>query len=408
MFIRIIATAVLVLFAMVEVSADVPGRLHYNGFLTNAVGEPVDCPDPVQCLTSYDLTFRLYAAIDDTAFQWEESHTNLSFYGGSFHVQLGTVEPITGAILSGPMWLAIKINDHAEMSPRQRIVSAAFAIRAGSADQADNATQLDGMGATDYASATSVADIPTGAHTLDTNTQLTEAEVDGFVANNNYSTGAHTLDTNTQLTEAEVDGFVANNNYSTGAHTLDTNTQLTEAEVDGFVANNNYSTGAHISSLPWSSLTGTAPSGLPGTVPVGGIIMWSGSVSSIPSGWALCDGQNGYPDLRGRFIRGAEATMVSGGIGGADEITLNVEQLPAHNHSFTTNQAGSHTHSYSRPVSGCAAGSPCNPGTVQGISTGTTSIGGSHSHGGTTDPVGNNQTIDIRPAYYELAFLIRI
>ncbi|MGO4921529.1 hypothetical protein, partial [Maribacter spongiicola] len=164
-------------------------------------------------------------------------------------------------------------------------------------------------------------------HTVDTDTQLSEAEVDAFVANNNYSTGAHTtdaadlttgvladarvqesnvtqyetaltitesqisdlvhtVDTDTQLSEAEVDAFVANNNYSTGvhttdaadltsgvladarvqesnvtqhetaltitesqisdlAHTVDTNTQLSEAEVDAFVANNNYSTGAH-------------------------------------------------------------------------------------------------------------------------------------------------------------------
>jgi uncharacterized protein (DUF2147 family) len=245
MLTRILATTALVLFSVVEVSADVPGRLHYNGFLTNAVGEPVDCPDPVQCLTSFDLTFRLYAAIDDTDFQWEETHTNLSFYGGSFHVQLGTVAPITGAILSGPMWLAIKINDNAEMSPRQRIVSAAFAIRAGSADQADNATQLDGMGATDYASATSVADIQTALGTVDTNTQLTEAEVDAYVANNNYSIGDHTLDTNTQLTEADIDAFVANNNYAIGDHTVDTDTQLTEAEVDAFVANNNYAIGDH-------------------------------------------------------------------------------------------------------------------------------------------------------------------
>jgi hypothetical protein len=80
---------------------------------------------------------------------------------------------------------------------------------------------------------------------LDTDTQLTEAQVDAFVANNNYSTGAHTTDTDTQLTETQVDDFVANNNYSVGAHTTDTDTQLTETQVDDFVANNGYSVGAH-------------------------------------------------------------------------------------------------------------------------------------------------------------------
>jgi hypothetical protein len=40
-------------------------------------------------------------------------------------------------------------------------------------------------------------------------------------------------------------------------------------------------------------------------VPSGAIVMWSGTVASIPQGWLLCDGQNGTPDLRDRFIKGA-------------------------------------------------------------------------------------------------------
>ena len=42
-----------------------------------------------------------------------------------------------------------------------------------------------------------------------------------------------------------------------------------------------------------------------GVVPVGGIILWSGTVATIPSHWALCDGSNSTPDLRDRFIVGA-------------------------------------------------------------------------------------------------------
>lgn len=44
-----------------------------------------------------------------------------------------------------------------------------------------------------------------------------------------------------------------------------------------------------------------------GTIPVGGIIMWSGTIASIPSGWALCNGSNGTPDLRNRFVVAADA-----------------------------------------------------------------------------------------------------
>ncbi len=92
----------------------------------------------------------------------------------------------------------------------------------------------------------------TGAHAVDTDTNLTEAEVDTYVANNGYLTSesdpsvngaisshagnsnAHhtpTVDTDTQLSEVEVDAMVANNNYSTGAHTIDTDTQLADGDI---------------------------------------------------------------------------------------------------------------------------------------------------------------------------------
>ena len=47
-----------------------------------------------------------------------------------------------------------------------------------------------------------------------------------------------------------------------------------------------------------------------GTIPVGGIILWSGT--SVPSGWALCDGQNSTPDLRNTFVVGAHSVSKSG------------------------------------------------------------------------------------------------
>jgi hypothetical protein len=39
--------------------------------------------------------------------------------------------------------------------------------------------------------------------------------------------------------------------------------------------------------------------------PSGGIIMWSGTIATIPSGWLLCNGASGTPDLRNRFVIGA-------------------------------------------------------------------------------------------------------
>lgn len=42
-------------------------------------------------------------------------------------------------------------------------------------------------------------------------------------------------------------------------------------------------------------------------IPIGCIVLWSGAVSAVPSGWRLCDGTNGTPDLRDRFVVGARA-----------------------------------------------------------------------------------------------------
>lgn len=92
--------------------------------------------------------------------------------------------------------------------------------------------------------------------------------------------------------------------------------------------------------------------------PSGGIVMWNGSTSNIPSGWALCDGTNGTPDLRDRFIVGAGRNYSPNNIGGTDSVTLSENQMPPHSHSMAS--AGDHGHS------------------------GSTSGDGSHNHSGNT------------------------
>jgi microcystin-dependent protein len=81
-------------------------------------------------------------------------------------------------------------------------------------------------------------------------------------------------------------------------------------------------------------------------MPVGSIILWHGVLSSIPVGWKLCDGQNGTPDLRDRFVIGAGATHEWGAQGGEDEITLTEANIPNHTHELDlhTQIDGSHSH----------------------------------------------------------------
>lgn len=69
-------------------------------------------------------------------------------------------------------------------------------------------------------------------------------------------------------------------------------------------------------------------------VPTGTIIMWSGAAATVPDGWALCDGNNGTPDLRDRFIVGAgNATYPVGAKGGEAAHTLTVAEMPSHFHT---------------------------------------------------------------------------
>lgn len=75
-------------------------------------------------------------------------------------------------------------------------------------------------------------------------------------------------------------------------------------------------------------------------VPSGCILAYSGEADTVPEGWAVCDGENGTPDLRGRFILGVSETHPMGETGGAEEVTLTVDQMPSHNHAYYLAKGG--------------------------------------------------------------------
>ena len=117
-----------------------------------------------------------------------------------------------------------------------------------------------------------------------------------------------------------------------------------------------------------------------GTIPVGGIIMWSGSVVSIPSGWALCDGSNGTPDLRNRFVVGAGDVYSVAGIGGT-----------------TDSVVVSHTHEYLYRGTETVVSGAFSSNTVGSDSTVT----------GITSSTGESGVNKNLPPYYALAFIMR-
>lgn len=70
------------------------------------------------------------------------------------------------------------------------------------------------------------------------------------------------------------------------------------------------------------------------SVPQGSIIPWYGSPGNIPNGFALCDGKNGTPDLRDRFLVGAGNAYKLGDIGGENSVKLEATQIGNHYHAF--------------------------------------------------------------------------
>lgn len=162
------------------------------------------------------------------------------------------------------------------------------------------------------------------------------------------------------------------------------------------------------------------------SIPKGMIMMWSGAVNQIPYGWVLCNGTNGTPDLRNRFLVGAGHTYNPGNVGGSDSVALNVNQVPAHNHSGSTSQAGNHQHwmegEHAHGLShrhrtipgqttvdmGFGGGSGADPNDKRWRGHVNTNTVGNHAHSLSTSNTGGNQAHENRPPYYALAFIMKL
>lgn len=143
------------------------------------------------------------------------------------------------------------------------------------------------------------------------------------------------------------------------------------------------------------------------------IAMWSGQSTNIPDGWALCNGQNGTPNLTDKFIIGAGAKYSPGNTGGEEIHTLTTTELPSHKHTIThtlkTSTAGNHTHGYTKPDSG-PGGS--NGWDMTDSRNSETDEAGSHSHDITGSitcaSTGSGAAHNNMPPYYALCFIMKL
>ena len=144
-----------------------------------------------------------------------------------------------------------------------------------------------------------------------------------------------------------------------------------------------------------------------GTIPIGGIIMWSGTIANIPTpGWALCDGSNSTPDLRNRFIVGAHSGAGTGitsttGPGISTNTATNPNYTPGNtggetSHQLTIAELASHNHNITLPLG--------YKWDLQGNDLDAPNLTNTQY---TSDSTGGDQYHENRPPYYALAFIMR-
>jgi len=250
----------------------------------------------------------------------------------------------------------------------QDIVGAMFS---GNTETRIAATYQDGDGTIDL-----VVDDMT-ANTQPLTTEQVQDIVGGMFSGNTETRIAATY----QDADGTIDLVVDDQSGSGGASII---ADLTDVVISGSPADDQV--------LAWDNSSSKWTNQTPGGgIPAGGIIMWSGSVANIPSGWYLCNGSYGTPDLRDRFVIGAGSSYNPGASGGATSVTLSTSNMPSHSHtgashshtigshshtvSSHSHTIGSHTHTFSSLVNGYTSIQSDNH-----YHTANTGSGGAHTH----------------------------
>ena len=225
----------------------------------------------------------------------------------------------------------------------------------------------------------------------------------------------HSLDDITAADRIEAAGDVQGVNLIATANVQATGTvTASTATVSGTVQ------AEQLTSTDDANISGTCTAGDfvgNGTIPIGGIIMWSGTDGSVPSNWQLCNGTNGTPNLIDKFIVGRGSAYAADSTGGsADAI------VPTHTHTAT---GGSHGHPVRHSTQQTGAVTADASGGYILDNTGTQDFASNNSTPGSTsgDQIGQSGSLSLTaaapagsssvtnanlPPYYAIAYIMRI
>ena len=263
--------------AITVTAQSVPYIFNYQGVLRGGSGE-------ILGTVSKTVDFRLYDSPANGTLLWGRTYTVFLDTNGLFNVELSdsgvplsttplvlTPKPLSAVIASGSaLYLGLKVTGAAEIAPRQQLLSVPFAMMAGDVQSASAGFAVTGVLTAEGIDASGVIQAAKSLQVGDT------------------GTGVATLTASNSGLRVSGDLTVPSPHV-----------------IAGF-----------------------------GTIPIGGIIMWSGAQNKIPDGWVLCNGASGTPNLCDRFIVGAGLNYTVGLTGGNENVTLATAQIPAHQHDF--------------------------------------------------------------------------
>ena len=336
-----------------------PGKITYQGFLTDQAGVPIGNNGPVNRV----VIFRIFGSESGSDLKWSSQQT-VTVDKGHFSVLLGE----GGASSDGANLYASDLSDlftgsdvsdrfleleveGTKIAPRMQFLSAPYALLAR---MAQSVTSPNGSNA------------------------VLPADDNVTVTRNLTVSGTLNVTSGINVPTIATAGTMS----SASANVTDTVT------AGKFVGN--------------------------GTIPIGGIIMWSGN--TIPAGWALCDGQGLTPDLRDRFVVGSGGSYQVKNTGGKADVVLYTENMPSHSHALVIYSGGAHEHTgmETARADNDDNDSPSNfhviPGRNYYKSTAgkVPSTGSAHKHSGIAHSSGGGLAHENRPPFFALAFIMRV
>lgn len=134
------------------------------------------------------------------------------------------------------------------------------------------------------------------------------------------------------------------------------------------------------------------------------ILLWSGTIATIPTGWVLCNGTAGTPDLRDRFVVGAGGTYAVNSTGGA---TSHNHAITVFGTALTTAMLPPHSHDAPPGTGGFVTLGTGSGNTVGGSTLGTSPSTGLTGSGATHNHTASSAVSDNRPPYWALAYIMK-